>query len=272
MSCSCATSSATSARRVLRYWVPRSTSSGTVKWSMWVISGGWSTMILVPPASVVVIRSRARSEVRRVAPFTVRRRTFRASAEACAFEPVGLDLEEVALQHRPLGHPGDDLPVARHRLARRLGDLGLGHPHVAPGQDDARRHPLHVPLPRADAHLVEVVEVEQHPPLGRGEQPEVGDVRIAADHDVVIGPRGVGQVGRHHRRRPPVVGEGRLQHPSDADRHQVGEAGGVLRLDDGHRVAVERAQLGLIPPSQRRSQPTAELARLGDGQTRWERQ
>ena len=52
---------------------------------MWVISGGWSTMVLEPPASVVVMRSRARSEVRRVAPFTVRRRTFSASAEAWAF-------------------------------------------------------------------------------------------------------------------------------------------------------------------------------------------
>jgi hypothetical protein len=51
---------------------------------MWVMSGGWSTMVLEPLASVVVIRSRARSDVRRSAPFTVRRRTFCAPAEASA--------------------------------------------------------------------------------------------------------------------------------------------------------------------------------------------
>jgi hypothetical protein len=48
-----------------------------------------------------------------------------------------------------------------------------------------------------------------------------------------------------------------LQHPSDP----IGTRWvrrRRLRLEDGHRIAVERAQLGLIPPSQRRSQPAAE--------------
>jgi hypothetical protein len=38
----------------------------------------------------------------------------------------------------------------------------------------------HVPLPRRDAALVEVVEVEDERAFGRGEETEVRDVGVAA--------------------------------------------------------------------------------------------
>ena len=42
------------------------------------------------------------------------------------------------------------------------------------------REPLHVPLPRARQRLVEVIDVEHQPAIGRPEHSEVHEVRIAA--------------------------------------------------------------------------------------------
>ena len=93
---------------------------------------------------------------------------------------------------------------------------------VAPGDLEARREPLHVPLPRTGERLVEVVHVEDQPSLGRAEHPEVRQVGIAADLDVQSGARCAGQVRGHDERRTPVEGERRDHHPAVADRHELG--------------------------------------------------
>ena len=51
---------------------------------------------------------------------------------------------------------------------------------VARGDQHAHGQALDVPLPRARERLVEVVEVEHQPPLGRGEHAEVRQVRVPA--------------------------------------------------------------------------------------------
>ena len=51
-----------------------------------------------------------------------------------------------------------------------------------PARDrEARREPLHVPLERARQRLVEVVDAEDQPAVGCGEDAEVGQVRVAAE-------------------------------------------------------------------------------------------
>jgi hypothetical protein len=149
------------------------------------------------------------------------------------------------------------LAQAGHALAVRPG-CGFGRrrsllsgKRVVTGADQhARGHPLDVPLPRPDTRFVEVVEVEQHAPFRRGEQSEVGDVRIAADHRVVTGHGLGGQVLRHHCGRAAVVGERRLQHPHDPHRHQALQPGDVLLLQDRHRVALDRGQDGMPASTQ----------------------
>ena len=51
---------------------------------------------------------------------------------------------------------------------------------VAPGDLEARRQALDVPLPRPRQGLVEVVDVEDQPPVGGGEDAEVRQVGVAA--------------------------------------------------------------------------------------------
>ena len=118
---------------------------------------------------------------------------------------------------------------AAGELAHRLPVAGDGGQHasrrclrrepVLPGGDDqAGRQPLDVPLERPGQGLVEVVDVEDQPALGRAEQAEVRQVRVAAHlHGQ---PGRVGEVAGHRQGRAPVEGEGGLQHPPVADRHQ----------------------------------------------------
>ena len=56
---------------------------------------------------------------------------------------------------------------------------------VAGGNHHAGGQALEVPFPGAREGLVEVVDVEHQRALGRGEEPEVGQVGIAAD----LGPQ-----------------------------------------------------------------------------------
>jgi hypothetical protein len=131
--------------------------------------------------------------------------------------------------HRPhRGEPRHGLPVGRHRRQRRGTRVGLAEAVVAAGDGEAGRYPLQVVLERPRQGLVEVVEVEQQPPFGRGEGPEVRQVRVAAQLHVQAGRGGAGQVGGHDLGRAPVEGEWRDQHPAVPDRDQVGLTGGLL--------------------------------------------
>ena len=102
---------------------------------------------------------------------------------------------------------------------------------------------LDIPLPRAGERLVEVVDVEDEPPLGRGVEPEVREMRVAAALHLEAGARGGGQVGRHDQRRATVERERRGEHPAVADRHELGNARLCLALQQLDRVEPVRRRL-----------------------------
>ncbi len=96
-------------------------------------------------------------------------------------------------------------------------------PRDPPDHHHAGRQPFEVPLPGARRGLVEVVDVEQQPSLGRGEHPEVRHVGVSAQLDVQAGRGGPGEIGGHEARRAAQEGEGRLEHPPPPHRHEVGD-------------------------------------------------
>ena len=93
-----------------------------------------------------------------------------------------------------------------------------------------------VPFPGADQRLVEVVEVEDEPPVRRVEEAEVGEVGVAADLGPEAARWGGGQVGRHDVGGAAVEGEHAGGHAAVAERHQRLEAAHVGRLDHRHGV------------------------------------
>ena len=107
---------------------------------------------------------------------------------------------------------------------------------VAPGDLEAGREPLHVPLPWTRQGLVEIVDVEDHLPLGRAEQAEVRQVRIAAELHRQAGTRGRGEVGGHDERGAAKERERADQHAPVADGHELGHADLVLALQQRDRV------------------------------------
>ncbi len=66
---------------------------------------------------------------------------------------------------------------------------------VSARRSHARSQALDVPLPRPGQRLVEVVDVEDEPALGRGEDAEVREVRVAAALHRQPGPRRRGEIG-----------------------------------------------------------------------------
>src|SRR4029079_13437430 len=76
------------------------------------------------------------------------------------------------------------LAVFAHAGADDLPALLRRQPDIAPGDLDARRHALDVPLPWTGQRLIEVVRAEDEPAVRRREAAEVRDVRVPAGlHD-----------------------------------------------------------------------------------------
>ena len=154
------------------------------------------------------------------------------------FGEQGVDVEsrvpDVEVPHRR------ELP---HRLAvfadgAEDGGAGLlgGEFAIAPGDLEARREALQVPLPGPGKGLVEVVDVQDQAPIGGGEDAEVGEVGIAACLNPQPGFGGLREVHRHDRRGAAKEGEGRGQHPPVADRHELGDAALGLALEQLDRI------------------------------------
>ena len=136
-------------------------------------------------------------------------------------------------------HPGelpDRLPVGLADPAIDRAPLLGVEPAIASGHREAGDQPLDVPLERARQRLVEVVDAEYQPPVGRAEGAEVGQVRIAAELHVEPGPRRVGQVGRHRIRGPAEERERRDEHAPVADRDELGHARRRLLLQQLDRI------------------------------------
>ena len=124
------------------------------------------------------------------------------------------------------------MTIARRSAARE--------PAVAAHDLEAGREPLDVPLPRTGQRLVEVVDVEQHPPLRGAEQAEVRQVGVAAQLHRDAGPGGVGQVGGHDGSGAPEERERRYEHPAVPDRDEFLHPRPGLLLEQRHRVRTVR--------------------------------
>ena len=159
------------------------------------------------------------------------------------------------------------IPAARRIRFRYSRDPGHDHgPAVGRGEAaiaahdlEAGRQPLDVPLPRAGEGLVEVVDVEQHLPLGRAEQAEIRQVGVAAQLHGDPGHRGGRQVGRHDQRGAPVERERRDQHPPVADRDQLGYPARRLLFEQRDRIGAVRR--GLPPSVARTAAPSWRAVR-----------
>ena len=139
-----------------------------------------------------------------------------------------------------LAHP---VPVLRDPGHDHGAPVGRGEAAVAPHDLEAGRETLHVPFPRPGQGLVEIVDIEQHPPFGGAEQTEVRQMGVTAHLHRHARHRGRCQIGRHDQRGAPVERERRDQHPPVPDGHQLGNP--ALRLLLQQRDWIRAAWRGL---------------------------
>ena len=93
---------------------------------------------------------------------------------------AGADVRVPHVHEVLMGKRAHRCPVALGRREHDLATFLSGEPVVPAGHGQAGRQPLDVPLERAGQGLVEVVDIEDQPPRGRGERPEIGQVRVTA--------------------------------------------------------------------------------------------
>ncbi len=148
-----------------------------------------------------------------------------------------------------------DIDVSHHRKGRHRVSICAGSRHddraprslveaeIARGHGEARRQPLHIPLERPRQRLVEIVDAEHQPTVWRGEEPKVGEMRVAAQLRVNAGSCAVREVGRHDVGRAAEEREGRHEHPPVTNRHQLGETRPCLLVEQLHGVTANRRGL-----------------------------
>ena len=212
------------------------------------------------------LRERAQAVLRAARSRRSRWRRFICLPEAAAPEALA-DARDVEARVPDVDVP--HLREARHRLAvlahrRRHDRAAIGIVEAAiPARDrEARGEPLHVPLERPRQRLVEVVDAEDEPPIGRGEDAEVREVRVAAELRVQARPRPVREVGRHQVGGAAEEGERRREHPPVPDRAELGKSRLRLLLEEIDRVTAHRRRLPL-PVRRARHAPARGLATGG---------
>ena len=134
--------------------------------------------------------------------------------------------------HFKLRHAGKCAHLLGVALDARLGGFARGAVFVsrgASGQHQRGRHALQVPLEWAANRLIEVVDVEDQPPVGRGVCAQVAHMRVAAKLAHDAGRRKLRQVRGHHRRCAAKVSERRLGHEL------------ILELDQRRHAAAHRS-------------------------------
>ena len=132
------------------------------------------------------------------------------------------------------------LAHSRHhdRTAHRIVEAS-----VPAGDGEARGEPLHVPLERPRQRLVEVVDAEDKPPIRRGEDAEVREVRVAAELRVQARPRPIREIGRHEVCAAAEERERRHEHAPVPDRAELRQTRLRLLLEQIDRVAAHRRRL-----------------------------
>ena len=155
-------------------------------------------------------------------------------------------MDGVAAHPSPVGVDG-----RRHRR------VGLGGLHrVLPGRHhQAGRQARHVPFERAGQRLVEVAQVEVEVALGRGPQPVVQDVGVAAELDLDPAVRPRGQVRRHDRGGAAVVVPRGQRHALVPQRDQLGQPDVVLGRDGLEGVVPPGALVPVADALPRRQDP-----------------
>lgn len=86
----------------------------------------------------------------------------------------------IALERRALKHGAEPAPVGPQGVAGRAPNLAFAVFGLDAAHHDARHEAFHIPVPRGDRGLVEVVEIEDDLALGRRKEPEIADVGVAA--------------------------------------------------------------------------------------------
>ena len=79
--------------------------------------------------------------------------------------------------------------IAAHGQTRRGAGLAVTEAIVPRGDREARRQALDVPVERRRKRLIEVVDVEDQPPVRRGEHAEIQQVRVTAGLHPDVGLR-----------------------------------------------------------------------------------
>ena len=149
---------------------------------------------------------------------------------------VGVPDVEV-LHSGELGHRGAVAPDGvEHDPVLVFGAIAV----VAGGDQHAHSKALDVPLPRTGQRLVEIVDVEHQPPLGRREHAEVRQVRVSAALHRQPRPRRRGKVVGHDHRRAAIESERRDQHSAVPDRHQLRHPRPRLALEQLDRISALR--------------------------------
>ena len=121
------------------------------------------------------------------------------------------------------------------RTARRV-SFGVKS-RSRPAIDDTGCETLQVPFPGPGKGLVEVVDVQHQLAVGGREDPEVREVRVAAQLGLKPGLGRLREVHRHDRRRAAVEAKGRGQHPPVADRNEFLDTALGLVLEHLDRIS-----------------------------------
>src|SRR5215203_3983605 len=141
---------------------------------------------------------------------------------------------DLELSHlRELGHPP---PVRGRGHPGGLAAIRGVKPVVAARHHEARGEALDVPLPWPGQGLVEVVEVEEQGALGRGIQPEVREVGVAAQLRLDATLRRACEVVGHDDGRPTHERERGGHHTRVPDWQKVRNPVPGLRLQEVNRV------------------------------------
>ncbi|GAB1839392.1 hypothetical protein MyNCGM152_01330 [Achromobacter xylosoxidans] len=151
-------------------------------------------------------------------------------------EAVVPDVQRAVL--RVFVHPRLVLGRSRHD---DVGAVAAAIAHVRRRHRQAGRQALDVPFPWARGGLVEVVQVEQQLPFGRGEAAEIEQMRIAAKRNRDAGMRRARQVVRLQDGGAAKEGEGGGRHAPVAQWDQGLDAAVAVAAQQPDRIAVDVA-------------------------------
>ena len=146
-------------------------------------------------------------------------------------DPGVPDLEES--HRRIVSHLG---AVTAHGQTRRGVGVSVRETVVSRGDGEAGRQALYIPFERRRERLIEVIDVEDQPPVRLREHAKIQQVSVAASLHPDISSGGVRQIPCHRRCRAAEVGKRRRSHAPVPDRYQIRHPRPGLLLQGGDRV------------------------------------